>query len=241
MALLALSLLALALGPLLVRVIRPHGPTARGFDAFVAVTIAGLVLLHVVPEAVRSAGWPAATCVAAGVAAPLFVHRLAPTLERHSPMRAVLGLVALATHGMLDGFALRTAELEPQLAAAVVLHRIPLGLGMWWLGETHIGRRAAVLVLATEGGAALVGFAAGEAVAQLMAGPALHCLQAFMAGMVLHVVAGHGPGGHTHGHDAPTPDDGTARWVGVLRGFGWPTVVGALAGLSSLAVMHFLE
>jgi hypothetical protein len=59
--------------------------------------------------------------------------------------------------------------------------------------------------------------------------------------MVLHVVAGHGPGGHTHGHDAPTPDDGTARWVGVLRGFGWPTVVGALAGLSSLAVMHFLE
>jgi hypothetical protein len=229
MALLALSLLALALGPLLVRVIRPHGPTARGFDAFVAVTIAGLVLLHVVPEAVRLAGWPAATCVAAGVAAPLFVHRLAPSLERLSPLMAVLGLVALATHGMLDGFALRTAELEPQLAAAVVLHRIPLGLGMWWLGETHIGRRAAVLVLAT------------EAVAQLMAGPALHCLQAFMAGMVLHVVAGHDPGGHTHGHDAPTPDDGTARWVGVLRGFGWPTVVGALAGLSSLAVMHFLE
>ena len=244
MALLALSLLALALGPLLLRFVRPQGRTTRLIDAFSGVTIAGLVLLHVVPDAVNAAGWPAATGVALGLAIPLFAHRFSPTVERLSPVMAALGLAALAGHGVLDGVALSTAALEPQLAAAVVLHRLPMGLGMWWLGVSLIGRRAATIVLLTEAGATVLGFAAGEGVSTLLEGPALHCLQAFMAGMVLHVVAGHGAhdrSAHPRcDHDGPHPEP-APPWLAIRRALTWPTVVGLGLGVLSLAAVHWVE
>lgn len=242
MALLALSLFALALGPLMVRFVLSQDRTTSLIDAFSGTTIAGLVLLHVVPDAVKAVGWPAATWLALGLALPLFAQRLYPTVERFPPVVAALGLVALAGHGVLDGVALSTATLEPQLAAAVVLHRLPMGLGMWVFGVSVTGRRAATLMLLTEAGATVLGFAAGDSVSTLLAGPALNYLQAFMAGMVLHVVAGrgsHGHAAHPHGvrdgsHSEPVPP-----WVAFRRALTWPTAVGLGLGVVSLAAMQW--
>jgi len=228
LALLALSLFALALGPLMVRFVLSQDRTTSLIDAFSGTTIAGLVLLHVVPDAVK--------------AVPLFAQRLYPTVERFPPVVAALGLVALAGHGVLDGVALSTATLEPQLAAAVVLHRLPMGLGMWVFGVSVTGRRAATLMLLTEAGATVLGFAAGDSVSTLLAGPALNYLQAFMAGMVLHVVAGrgsHGHAAHPHGvrdgsHSEPVPP-----WVAFRRALTWPTAVGLGLGVVSLAAMQW--
>lgn len=243
MLMLLLSLAALAAGPVLVALLHPAGRGRAALDAFVLVGVAGLILLHVLPAALSVAGWPAGTAAAAGAALPGLLHRFFPQGTRRTNTGvAVVGLIALLTHAALDGVALGTSAPNAPLALAVLLHRVPLSLSVWWLGLTVIGRRTAVTILATEGLGTLVGFAAGEAALQLLAGPALSVLQAMMAGTVLHVVWGHGP--HVHVPDATCDDphavhahDDTPPWRRHL----WAAIAGAGLALAAVLGLSHLE
>ncbi len=245
MFLLVLSLLTLAAGPALLTVIHPESRGRAALDAFVVVGIAGLVLLHVVPEAVEIAGWPAATATALGVAFPLLLHRIYPNGFRAADTGAAVGgLVALLTHSMLDGVSLATSGPRPALALAVVLHRLPLGLAVWWLGQTVIGRRAALAILFTEGAGTLLGYGLGDVLEAVLNAKALPVFQAFMAGTVLHVVVGHGP--HTEGtEDGADPTHAGHGGHGGVRGFRpgrrGAGVLGALLAVAFLLALHLAE
>mgnify|MGYP001291065592 CR=1 FL=1 len=189
---LALSILALLAGPLLFRLFQGSRESNAALDGFVRISLAGLLLVHILPQSLGLFGWPAAGIFLAGAVLPMLAHGLFRTQgPRALNWEVSLGLAGLALHTFLDGVALHPFEGSPEgdsLAFAVVLHRLPVGLAVWWLVRPRVKAAVAVfalIVLSTLLGESLGGSFLGESARWMSA------FQAFMAGALLHVVVGH--------------------------------------------------
>ena len=223
--LLALALLALAAGPLLYGAARARGRLTAALDGFLFVGVGGFVLLQLVPASAALAGWAAAAAaVAAGLWLPALIGRHLPPLER--PVRVVallLALAAVGVHSCIDGLALSGRTGGGDSPLAVVLHRLPVGLALWFLLRPLYGLAPALAALgavaaATTGG--FLGFIPGGAAAP--GGPAWGLFQALTAGALLHVVL------RRRYPVAPGAEGSAARR--------WPSGLGALAALVLLGV-----
>ena len=95
------SAAALAIGPLLARWLTPRPSLAAGLDAFVVVSVAGLVLTHVLPEAVQAAGLVALVAFGVGLLLPALLHGRDERSSAHH--LALLALLAgMGLHALLD-------------------------------------------------------------------------------------------------------------------------------------------
>ncbi|GAB4154588.1 MAG: hypothetical protein Fur0037_23200 [Planctomycetota bacterium] len=213
---LVFSFLALALGPLLVALARKHAWSTIATDSFCVVTISAFALLHMLPECVERGGWFALPLALLGFLAPTLAER---GLQRRSPrlryLVLTLAVAGMAAHDTLDGMGLSLGGLGGRagfpharhegevLAWAIVLHRIPEGIAIWWIVPRTLGWRAAILILATSVLATGFGFFAGRGFLEGFSASSLSMFQAFLAGSLLHVVL------HSH---VPPPDDRSRRW-----------------------------
>ena len=198
MLLLTGSCLALMVGPLLLRFAGPRPALVATLDGFVLVTVLGLVFLHIFPEAVHVAGSAALIAAVVGILLPLLLEKVASQpvkTKRVRPILLLLALSALAIHGLMDGAALiqhgalHGEELgsDAALGLGVLLHRLPLGLAVWWMVSSTFGSRVATGILAGLMLLTCVGYFAGSA---LMLGVSLErvaIFQALMGGIILHV------------------------------------------------------
>ena len=191
-----LSLLALATGPAVYQLARVAGYMLAVLDGFVFVAIGGLVLLHIVPESFALGGWVAIAAGIAGLMLPTAVeHRLTRLAPRVHAVALVLGLLAIALHAFTDGVALVAAppggagdHHGHMLPMAVVLHRVPVGLTIWFLLRPLYGIRAAVGGLVLIAVATGAGFLSGEAMVGALASQGRAIFQAAVSGALLHVV-----------------------------------------------------
>jgi zinc transporter ZupT len=199
------SIVALAVGPVAYRLLaRSRNQRARVvLDVAIIVAVAGIVLLHILPHCFEVAGWPAVVLLVLGLLTPtlieMWLRRVAGTA--HAVVGAII-VVGIAVHAMMDGVGLAVAgsgdhHVAYGLPLAISLHRIPVGLILWWLVRQRFGVRAAVAVLGGVGVATVIGFFAGAAVASGMESAELALFQAAVAGALLHVAV-HQRG---HGHD----------------------------------------
>ncbi|MCB9879497.1 MAG: hypothetical protein H6835_18030 [Planctomycetes bacterium] len=161
--LLLLSFLALAAGPLLVLLARSHAWSTVVLDSFCLITISGFALLHLLPESAEQGGWLVLPLALLGFVLPAVAER---TLHHgEGGMRKTVLLLALfgiAAHACLDGLFLTDGShiehhgdhdhLHEVTAWAIILHRIPEGVGIWWIVPRTLGVRAAVMVTAVSGG-----------------------------------------------------------------------------------------
>ncbi len=244
--LLAISLIQVILAPVIAGLARRSGVLFAGTDSFVATTIGALTLVHILPHAYGVLGPMAWVAALVGGLVPIGMHMAFHRLE-HRAMPTLLWLVlgALALHAMLDGAALAAssdaaghAATESAhsdghehgangslLGAAVVLHRFPMVLGIWWFALPRLGRWAASSLLAAIGIGTVVGYGAvGLSWAALDSRP-LALIQAVVGGMLFHVLIG---------HEGPEHDR-TA--IGKRRG---AIVAGALTGIGLMIVMASL-
>jgi len=217
--LLALSIAVLAVGPLLIGFVQRSGQVLLALDGFVLVSVGGLVLADVIPHALEHGGGFALPIVLLGLLGPALLERGLHRAAHHVHTAALLlGLAGLVLHAGIDGLALsgtQGSEISKNLATAVLLHRLPEGLTIWWLLRPVYGSRIALATLglvagSTAGGMALAGHAS---LAESGAMPAL--IEALVGGSLLHVVI-HRPHPSVH---QPRP----GRWH-VAAG------LGALAG-----------
>lgn len=207
MWLVVVSIVALFLGPALTSLPRVRGSVLGVVDGFVVTAMAGLLLLHVVPHAVREWGGLALASSAAGVVAPTLLERsLHRRADNGSPWPTV---AAFAVHAFLDGVALVRGSEEHgpssltlnAVALAVILHRIPEGLAVWAFCRPDGGILRTVAALTAVAFATVVGALAGTAVSTSTdMGSAVVLMQSFVVGWLLHVVV--------H-HEAPCPADGS--------------------------------
>jgi uncharacterized protein len=192
---LALSLVALLLGPLGVTVFRAQRSLLAAMDGFVVVSIAGIVLLHVLPHALLEVGTWAFVPAILGFALPLLGERARTKNSRPSSDRWLVPLAAIGmvAHALLDGTALNPGDGEhaAMLPIAVILHRIPEGIAIWWLFRPLLGLCFAAGALGLVGAATATGFHLSVTVGEIVPERWLVLLQALVAGCLLHVVAHH--------------------------------------------------
>jgi hypothetical protein len=223
---LVLAEVSLIVGPLVVARVGPRG--AAFLDGFVIASIAGLVGLHLLPEAMSELGVAALAVALLGFVAPAILHhvgRRARSLETAIWLAVGVGLFI---HAALDGAALSVVAANSPadysaVALAVILHRLPVGLFGWWTLRASGGSRLAISVLVGVAIATLVGYGLGASFEDLGSGRAASTLIAFVAGSLLHVMVDHPP-------PQLSSSDRVPAWVESLGGLAGI----ALVGLSEL-------
>lgn len=190
---LAVSVVALLLGPGIHRVAEREPLTMAALDNFVLITIVGLVALEIVPGALELAGLSALLALLVGLLGPVLadgpLHRAAAGTHRTALVLAVLGM---ALHSFTDGLALASAHVaggrSHALEIAVLAHQLPVAVAVWWLLAPAGPRRAAVAMLLL-GLATVLGFLLADHSLTALAPSWLGLLQGLFAGLLLHVVA----------------------------------------------------
>ncbi len=231
MLLLIISIPVLFIGPLLWRYLGPNRALRDFGDGFILVSIGGLVLFHILPDSIGDRGWWALAACVLGMLMPMLFHLVGPRESRGANSRlrtfafAPVLLTALAgvgVHAFLDGMALvhggRRGDL---LAFAVVLHRVSVGLTIWWILRPAFGTAAALCVLVLIALLTPAGYYLGSSIYN-------HgwfaLFQAFMAGSLLHVLyrsrpRGEGTNDGSETGDAASGDSSRlAGWLGALTG-----------------------
>ncbi|MCB9742112.1 MAG: hypothetical protein H6741_00605 [Alphaproteobacteria bacterium] len=221
MSSLLLSLAALASAPAIDALSR-HRPGAEAvLDGLVQAVVLGVVLLIVLPFGLEAAGPVALLALAGGAVVSQLLHQL-PGLGAAS---AGLAVAALLLHALMDGAALAAPMGEhAPLAAAVVLHVLPVGLAAWRLARVRAGARVAGLLLLSTGAAMAAGFGATRLVADLVQDRAAALVLCTLAGALLSVL-----------HHAPARALRWAEALGSLLGLG---VVLALLQVEHLEHQH---
>ena len=184
-----LSTFALLLGPFIYALGRRNRAVRHGLDAFIIVAVAWIISVHIIPEAVRTGGLLAIAFLAAGIAFPPVMQRVlhVATGTAHFAMTA-LAAVALALHAVIDGVALIPGSGD-HLPAAVILHRLPVGMAIWWTFRPAIGKRSAIAAFVIIIAATALTYYSAGAVVELAESRNLALFQAFVSGSLIDLVA----------------------------------------------------
>ena len=223
------SFVALALGPLLVWLARRQPWSTVSIDSFCLVTVSGFTLLHLLPESAAQAGWIVLPLALAGFLLPAVAER---TLHHGSAnVRGAviaLALLGVAAHATLDGLLLAGDSHVPELgdghghtqeltAWAIVLHRIPEGVGIWWIVPRTLGWRVALFTTLVSMAATTFGYLLGGDALTDGSQRGLALLQALLIGSLLHVVLhAHVPAPRGQGRFRPASVLGGAAGVAAL-------------------------
>lgn len=186
------SCIALLIGPLFYRYFSSGSGLQKGLDGFIFVSLGGLVLIHILPELLEHGGLLAIVFVVLGLWGPTASERL---FHRYSEithnLTLSLGIGGLLLHTITDGGAMVLAQQDGNsslLALGVILHRLPVGLAIWWLLKPQVGTRWASVVLTAMMLLTGVGYFAGEQLLSQLSLDNTVYLQAFVTGSILHVV-----------------------------------------------------
>jgi len=213
--LLAASIAALIIGPVLFQITKADSRTLGFLEGFTFITIAGLLCFSILPQAIGVGGVVAWMFAVLGLLFPIGLERLFHHLARQVHLVILLvGVTGLAVHAVIDGVALAVGGLDvphdaelwwhlghreggDNLAFAVVLHRFPLGLAVWYLLAPTLGMVSAIVVLGVLTAGTLIGFALGPELMSATQGAGIAWFQAFVAGSILHIII-YEPGHHKH-------------------------------------------
>ena len=216
---LILSILALLLGPGIYALSRGNRIARQVLDGFIFITIAGIICVNIIPEALAVGGMLAVVFLVLGIAFPVVVeHGFRSALHEAHVVVLILAALGLVIHATIDGIALLPAQ-GSDLAHAVILHRLPVGMAIWWSLRPSLGTPVAVAAIVTVSIATALSYLLGAPVVELAEAKSLALVQAFVSGSLIHIVAF----GITHEHDTPIEP--------VAKSQDWSYRVGILLGL----------
>ena len=155
-------------------------------DRAVIVCVLFLVIFHVIPESIEQAGLISIAAIVLGALWPLLYKYLSRSKNCHL-QRSLLSLasVGVITHTLLDGVALAD---NAYLGLAVILHRLPEGLGIWRLAQSAFSRNWGYLALGMLMLATACGYFFGSSWLAYASEGFVGLFEGLMAGVLLHVV-----------------------------------------------------
>lgn len=235
MTLLIISILALLIGPVLARVFEKQDGVNRFLDGFILVSIGGIAVTHLLPEAVIVIGGMALLMVVIGALLPFFAERAFNSFEKatHSGV-LVLAFSGILVHTLLDGMALSQTSTShgagQALAYAVILHRLPIGLLIWWALKPVSGVKTILGVLLLMSVSTLAGFSLGGTDLLVNHSIAINYFQALVTGSLLHVLF------HRHLHGVTTGESKQNAGRPISSN-AYPAAIGAIIGAGLLYVL----
>jgi hypothetical protein len=193
-----------ALGPALYWMLHPRPRAVRAVDGFVYVAVPALVAWQVLPHAWADRSLAMIVALVLGFMLPGAIERASHALaEQTDNLAIVVGISGIVLHAGLEGTGLvpTSGASDLPFALAVTVHRIPVGLVLWWLIRPRFGVMAAAAAV----GSVMVATLAGYAVGAELLGDGHHAgfevYQAFVSGSLVHVVFHQGRHDHEHHHD----------------------------------------
>ncbi len=184
-----LSTIALLLGPL-VYAIGSRNATARRFlDGIVYLAVAWIIGVHIVPESLSAGGWPALGVLLLGIAFPILLKRVFHVATRTAHVAVMLvAATGLCLHALIDGIALLPSG-DDRLAIAVIVHRVPVGMALWWTFRPALGTASAIAAFALIVVATGVAYYLGAPIVAMAESRWLTMFQAFVSGTLIELVA----------------------------------------------------
>jgi uncharacterized membrane protein YraQ (UPF0718 family) len=234
---LIISFLPLIAAPLLCWLCTKTATLAQLMDGFLFVAIGGLIVSGVLPQAWLNGGWPVVLFLLLGLLLPVLSERILHHVGEVHRVALILGISGLLLHAITDGAALSQGSGVPigegehlggdLLSMSVLLHRLPIGLTIWWLVYPQFGLWAASSVLGVIGLGTLLGFAFAPGIMEPLSTEGMAYFQAFVAGSLVHVLY-HRPhaGGADHAHDHHHYDSNLGSGQARL----WPEGLGNVLG-----------
>jgi hypothetical protein len=210
---LVLSVIALLLGPCIYALGRQKPTTRLVLDGFIFITIAGIVFVYIVPESLMSGGLLAILFLILGLIFPILAEKsFSRSADKAHVFVVMLAAVGLVLHATIDGVALLPQAgnettsgeslFDNQLAIGVILHRLPVGMAIWWSVRTIFGTGWAVATFSLIVAVTAAAYFLGAPIVEIAETRSLAYFQAFVAGSLVHVVAF----GVSHDHRAePVP------------------------------------
>jgi len=186
MFLLLLSFVALWSGPGLLMWLEVSRKTLRWIDIVVIASILLLIVSHVIPESIEHAGPWAVSAILLGALWPVF-YQYASRSDNCQLQRSLLSLasVGVLTHTLLDGVAIADSA---YLGWAVILHRLPEGLGIWRVATSAFNRNWGFAALGIMMLSTSIGFFFGARWLAFAPELWIGLFEGLMAGVLLHVV-----------------------------------------------------
>jgi hypothetical protein len=215
---LLISLLILLVTPLLHLGVSKLGKPYGLFERLLFILVTVLVLVHILPDAYEIAGWPVLIVALVGWGLPGFLernlHHMAGTIHG---AQIVVAIIGLGLHGVLDGVGLSLGDIaevghearvhthvhshaHDSLPLAILLHRVPEALFLWWVLKPKYGFKIPSAVLAFLGLSTIFGFWFGhEWLSGFENGAGFGYFQALVGGSLMHL-ASHRPHDHSDDH-----------------------------------------
>jgi hypothetical protein len=195
-----LSTVALLLGPIIYAAARESTLLRPALNALILLTIAYIIGIHIIPEALRHGGKLAVLVILLGIAFPMLLERLFRKATDAAHLVIVgIAAIGLLVHALIDGIALLPGS-GTGLAYAVILHRLPVGMALWWAIKPTFGQTVTLVVFALVILVTASGYFVGESVLAMADIRMLAMLQAFVSGSLIHVVL-FGVKHNSHAHD----------------------------------------
>lgn len=187
---LTLSLVLLLVAPLLSALSDRKAYLSSTLHGFVFISMGALVLVEIVPGLVHLGGVWILLFLALGLMLPTLTERVFHHTEEVHLSAIALGLIGLFFHAMADGAAIAVDDHahHDTLSLAVILHRLPMGLFIWWFIKPLFGWKTAAGALALIGVGTLTGFSQAEFLLQSFQSTELAFFKAFVVGSLFHVV-----------------------------------------------------
>jgi len=254
------SIFALGVGPLIYQTFGPMRRTDRIVSGFILAVIVITLFVEVLPDTFTRIGYLAVALTLLGFIGPTLIEKLfSKSANKTHTATILLGILGLVIHASIDGAALYNGKIEnhhENLSLAIILHRLPVGLTIWWLLKPLIGERYALLTLFTMAIATSGGFALSMQLNDYQTSSGFIALQAFISGSLLHIVfhKPHSDGcmhtslshDHTHSaHDQAPTDIGSENNPTLINTIKnkipdkWE-LLGMLIGVLTMLTLHLL-
>jgi len=239
--LLTLSMLCLVAGPLVLQYAQRVGLNLQFLDAFVAVSVGGLIAFHVLPESISHGGSFAIVLFLIGLVGPFLYGYFLKTKTCHleTPF-LIFTIVGLIAHSVLDGLALYQSgvgrnQADLILGLAIILHRFPEGVGIWRFTRGAQFKKWFYLTMGVVMSSTALGFFFGAKILVHTSESVLFLFQAFMAGALLHVLF------HSHHHEESESHHHEHKHSHAKSRFNAGSLSGAALGALLLVVFSLLH
>lgn len=208
---LILSIFCLLLAPFLSWAYHRYSRHYQTIDRLLSIVIGLFAALKLLPESFQNGGWYAIGLATLGFALPTAAERLwRKQFERVDSLPLMLAVTGFLVHDFIDGAALMSPFATPTLSSlawAIILHRLPEGVIIWWVLYPKFGRWLAWMGLLSMAGATAGGYAFGGRILWNInySSQWAAWLQALLAGSLLHLLThkyhSHDEHEHHHAHD----------------------------------------